>query len=494
MKNDAFENQVNEVENNSSFDDEKQLSGRNGSNRTILSIVYIFIGLFVLMMGYFSFFLLVRSNDVVNSTYNLRSDVLAKRVIRGNIVSADGMVLAETVTDDEGNETRYYPFDDMYAHVVGRVMRGRTGIEQVENITLLTADSNSAAAMYNDLIGVKNPGNNVISTLNHNLTKTAYEALGNNRGAVVVLEVSTGKILAMVSKPSYNPNEIDKNWDKLSEDENNESPLLNRASQGLYPPGSTFKLLTTLAYIRENSDYQDFDYNCKGKIEYDGMVIHCSNNKVHGKVDLKEAFAKSCNTAFSKIGKDLSMDDYRSLCESFFFNKTLPAKISNNPSSFELKTGSSGKKEAMQTAIGQGKTLITPLHNAMIAAAVANGGVMMKPYVIDRIESAGGRVIKGYIPEEAGTVMNASEADYLKSLMRAVVTDGTATRLKNLDVKVAGKTGTAQQEKKESHAWFIGFAPVNEPKIAISIIVENKGSGSEYAVPIAEKIVDAYFN
>ncbi|HPU64145.1 MAG TPA: penicillin-binding transpeptidase domain-containing protein, partial [Mobilitalea sp.] len=437
--------------------------------KTILSVVYIFTGLFILMIGYFAYFLIFKSQNVINSTYNQRHDVLAKRVKRGKIISADEVVLAETVTDDDGNELRKYPFDDMYAHVVGRVLRGRTGIEAAENITLLTSYSNSAGALYNDLIGVKNPGNNVITTLNHKLTKAAYDALGNKTGAVVAIEPLTGKVLAMVSKPAYNPNEIDENWDRLSEDQDNESPLLNRATQGLYPPGSTFKVLTTLAYMRENPDYLDFTYNCKGKIEYDGMVIHCSNNKSHGKVDLKKAFAKSCNTSFSSIGKELSMDGFRELCESFYFNKVLPARISNNPSKFELKTGSSGIKEAMQTSIGQGKTLITPLHNAMIAAAVANGGIMMKPYVVDRIESAGGRVLKGYIPEEAAVVMSSEEADYLKSLMRAVVTDGTANRLNKLNVKVAGKTGTAQQDGKDSHAWFIGFAPADDPTLAIAV-------------------------
>ncbi len=493
MRKSRFKKEVNKKKTEKDNVNKNQTRDKVTGRKTILSVVYIFTGLFILMIGYFAYFLIFKSQNVINSTYNQRHDVLAKRVKRGKIISADEVVLAETVTDDDGNELRKYPFDDMYAHVVGRVLRGRTGIEAAENITLLTSYSNSAGALYNDLIGVKNPGNNVITTLNHKLTKAAYDALGNKTGAVVAIEPLTGKVLAMVSKPAYNPNEIDENWDRLSEDQDNESPLLNRATQGLYPPGSTFKVLTTLAYMRENPDYLDFTYNCKGKIEYDGMVIHCSNNKSHGKVDLKKAFAKSCNTSFSSIGKELSMDGFRELCESFYFNKVLPARISNNPSKFELKTGSSGIKEAMQTSIGQGKTLITPLHNAMIAAAVANGGIMMKPYVVDRIESAGGRVLKGYIPEEAAVVMSSEEADYLKSLMRAVVTDGTANRLNKLNVKVAGKTGTAQQDGKDSHAWFIGFAPVNDPKIAICVLVENIGSGSDYAVPIAEKVFEAYF-
>lgn len=484
-----MKNKANKVRNRM----ENQPKIKTFGGKTIISVIYIFVGLFLTAMGYFTYFLLTDSKNVVNSTYNMRDDVLAKRVIRGKIISADGIVLAETVTDEEENEERNYPYGDMYAHVVGRINRGKTGIEASENISLLTSYDNTPKSLYNDLIGEKNPGNNIITTLNHKLTKVAYDALGNYTGAVVVIEPATGKILAMVSKPSYDPNKIDKNWNELSKDENNKSPLLNRATYGLYPPGSTFKVLTTLAYIRENPDYEDFAYNCSGKIEYNGMVIHCSHNTSHGKVDLKKAFAKSCNTAFSSIGKELSMDDFRALCESFFFNQTLPSQISSATSKFELKTGSSGKKEAMQTAIGQGKTLITPLHNAMIAAAVANNGIMMKPYVVDRIESAGGRVLKGNIPEEAGAVMSASEADYMKGLMRAVVTSGTAKSLRNLNVKVAGKTGTAQQEGKESHAWFIGFAPVNDPEIAVSVIVENVGSGSDYAVPIAEKIFEAYF-
>lgn len=464
------------------------------NKKVIMSVVYIFLGLFVLIMGYFGYYLLFKSKDVINSTYNLRHDVLAKRIIRGDIVSADGMVLAETLTDEDGNELRWYPFDDMYAHVVGRVMRGRTGIEEVENITLLTSDSRSSEAMYNDLIGTKNPGNNVVSTLNHKLTMAAYDALGDDRGAVVAIEPSTGKILAMVSKPAYNPNYIEDNWEKLSEDKEDESPLLNRATQGLYPPGSTFKVITSLAYMRENPDYMNYSYKCTGSTEYEGMTIRCSNNSVHGSINLKEAFAKSCNSSFATIGSSIPVDSFRSLCESFFFNKALPARVTNNPSSFELKIGDSSVKEAMQTAIGQGRTLISPLHNAMIASSVANGGIMMKPYVIDRIESSGGRLLKGYVPEEAAVVMTLSEANYLKSLMAAVVTDGTAKKLNNLDVKVAGKTGTAQQEGSESHAWFIGFAPVSNPKIAISVIIENKGSGSKYAVPIAKKVFDAYFD
>ena len=462
--------------------------------KSILNVVYIFIGLFILMMGYFVYFLVARSNEIINSPYNVRHDVLAKRVIRGMILSSDGEILARTIVDEEGNETRQYPFGDMYAQVVGRVAQGRDGIEESENIRLLTSDRNPIANMYNDMVGKKNLGNNCITTLDSRLQQVAYDALGDNRGAVVVLEPSTGKILAMVSKPSYDPNQVEEIWSELIEDEEKESPLMNRATQGLYPPGSTFKILTVLEYIRENPDYLEYKYDCEGDIEYNGMVIHCAGNKVHGEVDLMKSFAQSCNTSFSYIGQNLNLDSFNSLCEDFLFNKYLPVAMASSKSSFELNSGSSGIKEAMQTSIGQGKTLITPLNNAMIAATIANGGIMMKPYVVDRILDADNGIVKRMAPQVISQIMTKEESDYISALLQEVVNDGTGDDLKECSVSVAGKTGSAEQTGKPAHAWFIGYAPADNPQIAISVIVESKGSGSKYAVPVAKELIKAYFN
>lgn len=469
---------------------------RDNSRRSIFSVIYIFLGLFVLVMGYFTYFLLAKSGEIINSTYNQRHDVLAERVIRGKILAQDYSVLAETLVNEDGTEIRKYPYNDVFVHVVGRYNKGRTGLEETENIQLLTSDTHSVENIYNEMVGDKNLGDNVITTLDTKLQQVAYEGLGDNRGAVVVMEPSTGKILAMVSKPAYDPNEIDQIWEELLKEEEKEtkSPLLNRATQWPYPPGSTFKILTALGFIRENPNYLDYNYDCDGKIDYDGMVIHCYNNNAHGKVDLKKSFVKSCNTSFASIGKDLDITKFRSLVEGFLFNKPLPINITSSSSSFELKAGNAGVKETMQTAIGQGKTLITPLHNAMITSAVASGGKMMKPYLVDHIESASGRIIKRYRPELISKPMTLEEADYLAKLMRAVVTDGTGRDLKEIKVKAAGKTGSADQGAgKPAHAWFVGYAPYSNPKIAVSVIVESKGTGSEYAVPIARKIFDAYF-
>ncbi|MDF2944492.1 MAG: hypothetical protein K0S01_3350 [Herbinix sp.] len=461
--------------------------------KSAFNIIYIFLGLFVLMMGYFTYFLVVRSSEVINSTYNKRQEVLAERIIRGEIRSADGEVLAKTLVDEDGNETREYPYGDVFAHVVGRFSKGKTGIEESENIRMLTSSINSVEVMYSDLMGDKSPGDNVVTTLDIKLQQVAYDALGDHRGAVVVMEPSTGKILAMVSKPTYDPNEVDDLWEKLIADEDTEAPLLNRATQGLYPPGSTFKVLTSLEYMREDPDYLKYKYDCDGSIEYDKMKIHCYNNKAHGEVDLQLSFAKSCNTSFSSIGKNLDMNDFHDLCEDFLFNRNLPIGMGNNASSFTLQKGTSSVKEAMQTAIGQGNTLITPLHNAMIAATVANGGVMMKPYVVDHIENADGGKVKKYAPQINSKPMTPKEAGFIAEMMRLVVTDGTGTKLADMDQDAAGKTGSADNSQGKAHAWFIGYAPYDNPEIVVSIIVENVGTGGDYAVPIAREIFDSYF-
>lgn len=484
---------MNIIKNRNKSKDNSKDNNRD-TRKPIFLIIYTFLGLFALMMGYFTYFIIFRSSDVINSTYNKRQAVLAERVVRGKIISADGKTLAETVTDEEGTQTRKYPFGDVYAQVVGRYTKGKSGIEEAENIRLLTSNINAFEIAYDDLKGEKSPGDNVVTTLNSKLQKVAYDALGDNRGAVVVMEPSTGKILAMVSKPSYNPNTIDADWEKLIADDSDESPLINRATQGLYPPGSTFKVLTSLEYMRENaSNYKNYKYNCIGTEKYDGMTIHCYNGKIHGKENLETSFAKSCNTSFSSIGKSLNLDNYFSLCENFMFNKKLPIEMESNQSSFTLKKGASSVGEMMQTAIGQGNTLITPLHNAMITSAVANGGVLMKPYVVDHIENADGGTVNSYSPEIAAKPMTVQEASYIGKMMRLVVTEGTGIKLKNMKQKAAGKTGSADNSKGKAHAWFIGYAPFNNPDIVVSIIVENVGTGSDYAVPIAKKIFEAYF-
>lgn len=465
-------------------------------NKELMMVAYLFTGLFIALMAYFAYFNFFEAETVINSSYNKRQDLFAERVVRGEILSSDGIVLAETEVDEDGTETRIYPYANMFAHVVGYASKGRSGLESTLNFNLLRSNAFFGERLVNEFKGEKNIGDNVTTTLDFDLQTAAYDALGDQDGAVVVMEADTGKILAMVSKPDYDPNDIDDIWDSLvASDNQDDSSLVNRATQGLYPPGSTFKMFTALEYIRENPDtYQDYTYVCDGNITIDGNTINCYHNEVHGSLDLFSSFAKSCNSSFANIGTSLNIDSLSKLCNTFLFNSELPTSMVYNKSNFDL-TSNADTYDVMQTVIGQGTTLVTPLHMALITATIANDGVMMRPYLVDHIESYDGNLVKQYSAKEYDTLMTTEEAGIMKDLMQNVVETGTGRKLSGLSYTVAGKTGSAEYgtEKGNSHAWFVGFSPVEDSKIVVSVIVEGAGTGSEYAIPIAKSVFDAYY-
>ena len=466
-----------------------------GIDRNILRMTYIFIGLFLLLIGYLGYFLVFQKDQVISNAANKRIDNLAQKIVRGKILTEDGDVLAVTNVETDGTESRYYPYGSVFAHVVGYFSNGKAGLEGQANYYLLSSHVNVLEKIYKELSSEKNLGDDVYTTLDLELQQIAYDALGNRRGAVVVLEPSTGKILAMVSKPDFDPNTLSQQWDSLISEENTDANLLNRATSGLYPPGSTFKVVTALEYIRENPDtYNDFSFDCTGSITVENHELHCYHGRAHGHVNFREAFLKSCNSTFATLGLSLNLTSFAQTANQLLFNQPLPVDFDYKQSQFALNE-SSPTWEVMQTSFGQGNTLITPLHNAMLAAAIANDGVLMKPYLIDHVDSAEGTRVETFSPEAYGELLTAEEAEIMTQLMTAVVNEGTATKLKSSSYQAAGKTGTADFDStKEPHSWFMGFASAENPTIAVSVIVEESGAGSTYAVPIAKKIFDAYFS
>lgn len=453
----------------------------------------MFVTLFLVMIGYMVYFNVVKSKEVINSPYNVRQDLLAKRVVRGKILDCNGEVLAQTVTDEDGTETREYPYDDLYAHVVGYSVKGKYGIESIQNFNLLTSNAFFLEKLAKEFKGEKNIGDNVVTTLDTKLQQAAYNALGNNKGAVVVMEASTGKILAMVSKPTFDANTVAENWEALNNDP--DSSLFNRATMGQYTPGSTFKIVTTLEYLREHPDADDaYTHYCEGSIEVDGTTIHCYGQTAHGQEDLADSVANSCNTSFSNIGLQLDKDKWKKTTEDLLFDKKLPCDLSYRESSFRL-TGDSDSAETMMTAIGQGKTVVTPYHMAMITAAIANGGTLMKPYLVDQITNYTGTTVKKYMPEKYADLMTSAEAAQLTEYMTDVVNYGTGTALSGESYTVAGKTGTAEVsvDKQTVHSWFVGFSNVDNPDIVVSAVVENADTASITGTSVAKKIFNAYY-
>ncbi len=464
-------------------------------NREFAVVTYLFLAIFLGMIAYFTYFQVEKSEAFINSSYNARQDAFADRIRRGDILSAQGEVLATTKTAADGTESRSYPYGRMFAHVVGFGTNGKSGIESIDNFQLLRSHAFFLEKIWKELRDKKNIGDTVVTTLELDVQKAAYEALGNHQGAVIAMQPATGKIVAMVSKPDFDPNTIASEWDSITAENGNSSVLFNRVTQGLYPPGSTFKIFTLLEYMKEHKNYQGYAYECGGSLTEEGNVIHCFGNAVHGQEDLKAAFAHSCNTSFSSIGLSLNLDKFARTNEKLLFDTELPCEFPYKQSSFTLSKGASSW-EIMQTCIGQGKTLVTPYHLALVMSAVNHNGILMKPYITDRITNYEGTEVSVSEPQVYAELLSAKKAKTLRKYLREVVTNGTGTALNNQKYTAAGKTGSAEfTSAKDSHAWFAGYASKEgKEDLVVVVVVEGAGTGSAYAVPVAKAVFDVYFS
>ncbi len=458
-------------------------------------MTWFFVGLFFAMMGYTCHYAVTHRQSLMNNSYNSRQEILVARNSRGTIYAAGGQVLAETETDEEGEETRVYPYANMFSHAVGYASHGRFGIEAQANYYLINSNTRLSEKVANDVAGEKYPGDSVITTLDVDLQKIAYDSLGMYKGAVIVSEPETGRILAMVSKPDFDPNEIETLWDDFIKDTES-GVLLNRVTQGLYPPGSTFKIVTALEYVRENPDsYSQFSFQCSGGFSHGEERINCYHGTVHGGENFKKAFAKSCNSAFASIGLSLDKSKFGNTLNDLLLNQELKVDFAYNQSRLVIDKETTDA-DVMQAAIGQGTTQMTPLQLNMITSAIANDGVLMKPYLIEKVETSDRTVVKQFSPGSYKRLMSEEEARVMTELMEEVIKSGTGTKLAGASYTAAGKTGSAEYNKvkTDSHAWFTGFAPAEDPQVCVTIIIEGAGSGGDYAVPIAKRILDACFS
>lgn len=472
----------------------------------------VFIGLFAVLVVYFVHYALANQVKLFDNNYNHRDELLAQRNTKGTIYSADGEVLAETElsTDSDGNVTqsRNYPYENEFAHVVGYSAMGGSGIEEYYKYELLHSDISIFEQMQHDnsdsAADRMYPGNCLVTTLNTEIQGAAYKAIrsvtgssGSAKGAVIATNPKTGEILAMVSEPDFDPNNVTANWNSLISDEDT-GVLVNRATNGLYPPGSTFKIIDSIELLTEDADALDtYSFDCEGSFTEDGETINCDDNVAHGEEDLTKSFAVSCNSSFSNIGVNLiQKSSFRSLLDDLYFNTELPYDLGAAQSKIEVSNDIS-TKDMMQVSIGQGTTEISPLHMNMITCAVANGGVMMKPHVASSLQDADGNTLKTYRSESLGQVIDSDVASKVQTLMRAVVSesDGTAhSAFQSTSYTVSGKTGSAEYDSEgNSHAWFTCYAPADDPEICVTVVVEGGGFGASTAVPVAKSVLDAYF-
>lgn len=461
--------------------------------------IFIIIGLlFASLAGSLTWFELKGKAAVMNSAFNRRLLAEEEQILRGSILDRQGVVLAST-QEKEGVRTRTYPFKNLYTHVIGydSPTYGKTLLEARYNDTLLGKDGLALIGKVGSLIsGEKRAGHTLTLTLDNALQKKARELLGKSRGAVVALDPRTGEVLAMVSTPDFDPTgaKLEEKWPALVEDAG--SPLLPRAVMGLYPPGSTFKVVTAAAALEKGLG--DTQLEDSGSIVIDGKAFNNHSGKAHGSLDMPRAFAVSSNVYFAQLAEMVGgpaltgQAKQGGFGDSFSFDLPLTAS--------RIGEESPGRTELAATGIGQGKLMATPLQMALISAGIANKGEIMKPYIVSGISDAGGTLLKTTKPQTLYQFTEPEVADTIADMMVGVVKEGTGTRARIPGVTVAGKTGTAQNEKSAQgegfdHAWFIGFAPAEAPEIAVAVILEYQGKGGgQAAAPIAGKVMSTWLN
>ncbi|MGL4174208.1 MAG: peptidoglycan D,D-transpeptidase FtsI family protein [Actinomycetota bacterium] len=430
---------------------------------------------------------------------------------RGPIVVGNKPIAESVPTDDSLKYRRKYIDPELYSHLTGYysfLYGAGPGIERSEDAAL---SGSSDALFYRrlvDLLSSREPkGASTELTINPEAQQVAHEALGNQRGAVVALDPRTGAILAMVSHPTYDPNQISshdldavtRSYQQLSNDK--KDPLTNRAIGGdLYPPGSTFKVITAAAALESGKYTEKSSVYGGASLDLPLTTVDLPNQSgaacgAKNRVDLTRAMAISCNTAFGFLGLDLGADALRSQAQKFGFGDRMNIPMPVTPSS--VPDGMNAPQTA-QAAIGQFDVRVTPLQVAMMSAGIANDGLVMEPYLVKAVRSPDLDVISETEPQELSRAVSVETAEQITRMMQSVVEDGTGSRAQISGVSVAGKTGTAQQGNGQPpHAWFTSFAPADNPRVAVAVVVEdggnagNEAAGGRVSAPIAQNVMEA---
>ncbi|HEY5531313.1 MAG TPA: penicillin-binding transpeptidase domain-containing protein [Candidatus Anoxymicrobiaceae bacterium] len=469
-------------------------------NRQIKILLIVFIVCLVAVGANLFYIQIIGAEKLQSNAYNKRHLVEEYAIQRGDILTKDSQRLA--YSEDTGEVYRWqrvYPYGPLFADITGydSWKYGRTGLESTYNNQLLgKASAQSFRSLGDMLLGSERRGDSVVLTVDSRLQKAASDALGNRKGAVVALDPSTGGILAMVTSPTFDPNatvptkgrDTSAAWAALNADPN--QPLFNRPTSGLYPPGSSFKTVVAAAALDLGVVTPASVYKCAGKLLVHGYPIYDFNKKTHGSLTFAQALVVSCNITFAQVGLQLGAQALVDYAERFGFNSAIPFDLPTEASKILNATAMASDPVQLATAsFGQGQDLATPLQMAMVAATVANKGKMMKPHLVSEVQDYNAKIVEQFNPKQLSAVIKEDTAQTLTDMMVKVVEDGTGTAAQIDGVSVAGKTGTAEVAGAEPHAWFICFAPSDQPSLAIAVIVENGGEGGVTAAPIARKVM-----
>jgi peptidoglycan glycosyltransferase len=485
-------------------------------NAQIRRLFFVFAFLFFALVGMSSYWLW-RAPDLEARQGNPNLVVRQLTIKRGLVYASDGKTeLAVNRRRKVQGRTwfvRRYPTNELASLVVGysTIQRSRTGLEESLNDYLTGSNADLSTVVdrtLDTLRGLTREGNHLVTTLNLRAQRTAMQQLAGKCGAVVVLEPSTGRVLVSASSPSYDPNLIERNFKRAAAASgpcSPASPLLNRATQGpVFIPGSTFKVVTAAAALDSGRFSPDSTFNDPGYcVEYGKRVFNYADQSgpnVFGTVDFGEAVENSINSVFCELGKRLGARRVLDYAKRFGFYDDPPLETpgeERSPSGLYSKgklfdPADPNQVDPGRLAFGQERLLVTPLQMAMVMAAIANDGVLMKPYVVERIVAPGGDVVRRTRPDELRRAVRAETAAELTTMMEAVVSSGTGTSAQISGVSVAGKTGTAETGREnENDTGFIAFAPADNPRVAIAVYLQDQdGTGGSTAAPIAKAVME----
>lgn len=459
-------------------------------DRPLRRLFWFFALLFVALIVQLTYVQVWAAPSLKVNPANTRAIESEMRVQRGVILSADGEELA--VNRRQGQYyLRRYPQGDLTSPWLGynSLRYARAGVERVYNEELSgQAGILGVTGLWDQVTGQPRRGADLKLSIDMDVQRAAAQALGKRKGAVVALDPRTGAVLAMVSYPRYDPNDLEDIWKDLNEDP--DSPLLNRPVQGLYPPGSVFKIITAGAGLQTGTVTPDTEFIDTGTVTFDGYEVHNYDDRVYGSHDFTRAFASSINTTFAKVGVDMGAETLAAFAESFGFGKDVPWGMGGSKGRFPDPAGLDDAGLA-QVSFGQAGVLSSPLLMALAAAAVANGGTIMEPYLVQQVLDYHGRVLRETRPKVWLKAVSGETAATLTDLMIQVVRRGTGTAAALDGVQVAGKTGTAEVADADPHAWFAGFAPARDPEVVVCVLIENGGSGGSVAAPVARQVLAA---
>lgn len=477
-------------------------------NGPIMRLFGVALLMFLALVGATSWWTIVKADELNNDhpRENTRALVRSLKIQRGTIRADDGSIIARSVKDEHGLYRRLYPQGARFGHPVGYsfVGRGQTEFEAARNDALMGKED-AIRTTFDELLGRRPRGHEVRTALDPQAQQVALDGIARagDSGAAVALDPRTGAVKVMASWPGYDPDDIrDEAKLKAFNRDETHKPLVNRAVQFGYAPGSTFKVVTAAAALDSGRFTPQSTVDGDSGQKFSGVPLANDFNQDFGQVDLTTALVKSVNTAWANVGVALGKPTMKRYMERFGFDRkpqitdyprdamSVSAVVPTPPGHPVPPT--SRYVDLGRLSIGQGGLDATPLQMAQVAAAVANGGRLMKPHITSKILDHDGRTIESVDPEEQATVMRSSTATALKDMMVGVVQRGTGTQAQIPGVQVAGKTGTAETEfgDKINNVWFIGFAPADHPRVAVAVTVKGvQGFGGDFAAPIARDIM-----